>query len=185
MSTMAVIAMVVVAIIVVGAAAGYFLQMNRTKRLRQRFCPEYARALEETGGDRRRAEAKLERLEKRVERLHIHPLEPADRTHFQDAWRETQSRFVDDPKRALIEADRLIGEVMSAEGYPVLDFQQRASDISVEQPSVVMLYREGHQIALRHAQGRASTEDLRKAMIHYRALFEDLVNQKPELTKSA
>jgi hypothetical protein len=182
MNPTAVIVIAVIVIIVFGAAAVYVLQRSRTKRLQERFGPEYARTLKEAG-DRRQAEAKLERLEKRVERLHIRPLDPADRARFRDAWREIQIRFVDDPNRALLEADRLIGEVMSAEGYPVLDFQQRAADISVEHPAVVENYREGHQIALRHGQGRAGTEDLRKAMIHYRTLFEDLVNQ-PELTSS-
>lgn len=180
MNTTAIIVIALIAIIVLAAAAVYILQRNRTKRLQRRFGPEYQRALKETG-DKRRAEARLEQLETRVEHLHIHPLEPAECSRFQDAWREIQARFVDDPKRALTEADRLIEEVMSAEGYLVLDFQQRAADISVEHPSVVEHYREGHQIALRHAQGRASTEDLRKAMVHYRTLFEDLVSQ-PELT---
>jgi hypothetical protein len=181
LNTSAMIVIVVIAIIVVCAAAVYILQRTRTTRLKQHFGGEYDRAVREAG-DRRQAEARLEHLEKRIERLHIRPLESADRARFQDSWRDIQARFVDDPKGALIEADRLIGEAMSAEGYPVLDFQQRTADISVEHPAVVEHYREGHQIALRHAQGRASTEDLRKAMIHYRTLFDDLVSQ-PELSR--
>lgn len=183
MNTAAVIVIAIIAIVAIGAIAVYLVQRNRTNRLQGRFGPEYDRALKESG-DRRQAEAKLERLEKRVERLHIRPLDPADRAGFQDSWRSIQARFVDDPKHALIDADRLIGEVMTAEGYPVLNFEQRAADISVEHPTVAENYREGHQIALRHAQGHASTEDLRKAMIHYRTLFDDLVSQT-ELTRRA
>jgi hypothetical protein len=183
MNTATLIVIVVVGVVILGAATVYILQRNRTKRLQERFGSEYDRALQESG-DRRAAEAKLERLEKRVKRLPIRPLDPADRARFQDSWRAIQARFVDDPKHALIEADRLVGEVMTAEGYPVLNFEQRAADISVEHPNVVERYREGHDIALRHAQGRASTEDLRKAMIHYRTLFDDLANQ-PELARRA
>lgn len=176
MNTAAVVVIVVAIIVVAAAAAVYILQRNRTRRLQERFGPEYERAMRESG-DRRQAETRLERLEKRVERLNIRPLDPADRARFQDSWRAIQARFVDDPKRALIEADRLIAEVMTAEGYPVLNFEQRADNISVEHPAVVENYRKAHQIALRYAQGRAGTEDLRKAMIHYRALFDDLVHE--------
>jgi len=179
MSGTAILAIIVIAIVIIGAAAVYVHQFSRTKRLRQRFGPEYDRTLKQTR-DRREAEAKLQRLEKRVERLRIHPLEPTERARFEEAWRGIQARFVDNPKGALIDADRLIGDVMSAEGYPVLDFQQRAADISVDHPNVAESYREGHRIALLHAQGRASTEDLRQAMIHYRTLFDDLVGQQEQ-----
>jgi hypothetical protein len=188
MNATVVVVIVLIAVVFVAAAVVYILQRNRTRRLQERFGPEYERAVKEAG-DKRQAEARLERLEKRVERFNVRPLPPEDRRRFQDTWREIQARFVDDPKHALIEADRLIGEVMSAEGYPVLDFEQRAADLSVEHPAVVENYREGHQIALRHVPGRASTEDLRKATIHYRALFEDLMGQpemsarKPELAR--
>jgi hypothetical protein len=181
MNTTLVVVIVSILVIAVAAAAVYLLQRNRTRRLQKRFGSEYGRAVKETG-DKRQAEARLERLEKRVERFHTRPLESEGRARFEEAWRGIQARFVDSPKQALIEADRLIGEVMSEEGYPVLDFDQRAADLSVEHPAVVENYREGHQIALQEAQGRASTEDLRKAMIHYHALFEDLVGQ-PELSE--
>jgi len=106
-----------------------------------------------------------------------------ERARFQDEWREIQAQFIDDPNGTLVEADRLIGSVMSAEGYPVADFEQRAADISVDHPIVVENYRGGHRIALKHAQGHASTEDLRQAMLHYRILFEDLLGQ-PEYTQT-
>jgi hypothetical protein len=171
--TTAVLVIILIAIVIAAAGILYW-QFDRTRRLRERFGPEYERTVSETGA-RREAEAKLERRERRVERLHIRPLESAERVRFEEAWRQVQGRFVDNPNGALSDADRLIGEVMSAEGYPVLDFEQRASDVSVDHPRVVENYREGHRIAVLRDQGRAGTEDLRKAMIHYRALFDDLV----------
>jgi|SRR3974390_1009418 len=155
---------------------------RRSKRLRNRFGPEYERVLTETG-DRRTAETVLERREHRVRQLHLQSLSPADRVEFQDRWRQIQTEFVDDPSRALAQADRLTGEVMSAEGYPVREFDERAADISVDHPVVVENYREAHDVALRNSQGRASTEDMRRAMIHYRKLFEELVGQ-PDLASA-
>jgi hypothetical protein len=171
-------ALLAIALIAIVAAAGgiFYWQFSRTKRLRERFGPEYDRTVKETGA-RRQAEATLQQREKRVERLHVRQLEAADRDRFEEEWRHIQARFVDNPKGALIDADRLIGEVMSAEGYPVLDFEQRTADISVDHSRVVENYREGHRIALLQEQGRANTEDLRKAMIHYRTLFDDLVGR--------
>lgn len=177
-NTTAILVVVLIAIVVAAAGILYW-QLNRTKRLRERFGPEYDRTVKETGA-KRQAEAKLEKLEKRVERLHVSQLEPGDRAHFEQAWRQVQAQFVDNPSGALLDADRVIGEVMSAEGYPVLDFEQRAADISVEHPRVVENYREGHRIAVLRQQDRASTEDLRKAMIHYRTLFDDLIGLHDE-----
>lgn len=159
--------------VLLGGAVLYVIQQERTKRLRQKFGPEYTRAVEETGG-RLQAEDALAHREKRVAQFHIRPLSAAERTRFVDGWRELQVRFVDDPSGALKEADRLVGEVMAAEGYPVLDFDQRAADLSVEHPLVTANYRQGHSIAVRDNQGSATTEELRKAMIHYRTLFDEL-----------
>ena len=166
--------LLIVLIAVVAAVAILSRQFTRSKRLRERFGPEYDRTVKETGA-RRNAEAKLERLEQRVERLHIRPLEPVERVNFEKSWLQIQAGFVDNPNGAVLDADRVLGEVMSVEGYPVRDFEQRAADISVDHPRVVENYREGHRIALLQKQGRASTEDLRKAMIHYRTLFDDLI----------
>jgi hypothetical protein len=184
MNTNTVLAIVIALVVGIGlgALAIYMFQQARTRRLKERFGPEYGRVVAETG-NRSRAEAMLEHRRKRVEQLRIRPLEASERARFQEGWRQIQSRFVDDPSGALSEADRLIGEAMSLEGYPVLDFEQRAADISVEHPAVVENYREGHSIALRNAQGSASTEDLRRAMIHYRTLFEALVGQ-PEWSQA-
>jgi hypothetical protein len=159
--------------VVLGGVALYAIQQERTKRLRQKFGPEYTRTVEETG-NRLQAEHALEQRQIRVKRLQIRPLSPAERARFVDGWREIQVRFVDDPRAALSEADRLVGEVMTAEGYPLLDFDQRSADLSVEHPLVTENYRQGHSIAVRDKQGHATTEDLRKAMIHYRTLFDEL-----------
>jgi hypothetical protein len=175
MSTSALIIVVVIAVVVVGAIA-LILRNRRSERLRNRFGPEYGRAIQETGS-KGHAEAKLEKLEKRVERFNISPLSPADRVGFIAAWQTVQARFVDDPKGALTDADKLIEKIVATRGYPVTDFEQRAADISVDHPLVVEHYRAGHEIALRHSQGRASTEDMRQAMIHYRTLFGDLAGE--------
>jgi hypothetical protein len=166
--------LVIVLIALLAAAAILIWQFNRTKRLRDRFGPEYDRTIKETGA-KREAEARLEQRAKRVERLHIRSLEPVERANFENSWRQIQARFVDNPNAAVLDADRMLGEVMSVEGYPVLDFEQRAADISVDHPRVVENYREGHRIALLQQQGQASTEDLRKALLHYRTLFDDLI----------
>ena len=167
---------IVVAVVVVIAVAAFLFFRMRSARLRSRFGPEYDRAVKETGSAYK-AEAKLEKLEKRVQKFSIHPLRPEDVDRFRNAWRVVQARFVDDPRTALGDADLLVGQLMTARGYPMSDFEERAAEISVDHPLVVEHYRSGHEIAARHAQGRASTEDLRQAMIHYRTLFEDLMGE--------
>ena len=165
---------ILIAVVAVALVAVAFYVTNRSKRLRSKFGPEYNRAVQETGS-KYRAESKLEKLEKRVEKLSIQPLSPDAADRFRDSWRAIQAEFVDDPKTALKDADRLLAEVMTARGYPVSDFDERAAEISVNHSLVVEHYRAGHEIALRHAQGQASTEDMRQAMIHYRTLFDDLL----------
>jgi hypothetical protein len=171
--------LIVAAIIVFGAvivAAVLISRRRRSEHLRSHFGREYERAVETTG-DRGKAEAELAAREKRVHRLDIRPLSPGARRDFTQRWAEVQARFVDDPPRAVAFADALLAEVMSARGYPVQDFEQRAGDISVDHPRVVEHYRTAHDIAERHRRAEASTEDLRQAMIHYRALFDELVNE--------
>ena len=162
--------------IAIGVVAIYLLQQNRTRRLKEHFGPEYTRVIEQTG-NRSTAEAKLEGRQRRVAKLHIRHLDPNERVQFQENWRDVQAHFVDDTSSAVTEADQLIGQVMIAEGYPMREFEERAADISVDHPVVTENYREGHTIATRNVQGRATTEDLRKAMIHYRTLFEELLGQ--------
>lgn len=168
----------VVAIVIAGSIATLLLlRKRRTERLRSQFGgAEYARAVKD-GGNRRHAEAGLEKRAERVESFHVRPLAPGDRARFADSWRGVQARFVDGPAGAVAEADRLLGDVMSTRGYPVSDFDQRAADISVDHPLVVESYRKAHDIALRQTKGQASTEDLRQAMIGYRTLFEELVRE--------
>ena len=171
-SLLIVIAVAVVAVVIV--AAILISRRRRSEHLKSRFGREYEHALEEKG-DRAKGEAELAEREKRVEKLDIRPLDEAERKRFGERWTEVQARFVDDPPRALAFADSLLAEVMKARGYPVSDFDQRAGDISVDHPGVVEHYRAGHDIAMRHEHGKAGTEELRQAMIHYRALFDNLV----------
>jgi hypothetical protein len=168
---------IVAAVLVV--AALLFVQRRRTGRLQSRFGPEYERTLEQAGG-KRQAEAELQEREKRVEKLDIRPLTLAQRQQFTDEWQRVQAKFVDSPDRSIDHADRLLQDVMAARGYPVQDFEQAAADISVDHPSVVQNYRAGHDIAVRHSHGKGDTEDLRKAMIHYRELFAELVSERDD-----
>lgn len=168
------IIVVVIAFLVIAVAAYLAMRRRRSLRLRERFGPEYDRVVRHEG-DVRKGEGVLEFREKRRERFELRTLSPVDRSSFEQRWDEVQARFVDDPKGAVTVADSLVMEVMQARGYPVGDFEQRASDISVDHPLVVENYRSAHEIALRHNRGQASTEDLRKAMVHYRTLFQELL----------
>ena len=171
------IAAIAAVVVIVGGVIVFILQRRRTARLRARFGDnEYEQALTQ-GGDRRQGEARLDDRARRVESFHLRDLTATDRARFIEAWEGVQARFVDAPAGAVAEADQLLGDVMAARGYPVGDFEQRAADISVNHPVVIQNYRAAHAIALSHAGGQASTEDLRRAMIHYRALFEDLVHE--------
>lgn len=122
-----------------------------------------------------KAEALIVEHPRRPERPSIRPLGSDDALRFGAAWRQMQAQFIDDPERAVTDADRLVGEVMSLRGYPVGDFEQRMADIEVNHPDVVMHYRAAREIAVMHARGETSTEDLRQAMVHYRALFRNLL----------
>jgi hypothetical protein len=166
------VAVVVVAVLVVGVIL--WSRSRRSEHLKDRFGREYDRTLEAKGG-KAEAEAELAQREKRVEKLDIRPLDAGERREFLKRWDDVQARFVDDPPRAVAFADALLGDVMKARGYPISDFDQRAGDISVDHPVVVEHYHKAHEIAVRHQRGEASTEDLRQAMIHYRALFDNLV----------
>jgi hypothetical protein len=165
-----------VVILVVSVLAWMYVQKRRstTASLRQKFGPEYERAVHQQGSERK-AEAKLAERRERVERLNIRDLDPMERELFSKQWESVQSRFVDSPRGAVAEAEGLVSSLMKTRGYPVSDFDQRAADISVDHPRVVENYRSAHDIALRVGKNAASTEDLRAAMIHYRSLFEELV----------
>jgi hypothetical protein len=174
---------IVVILLVLGAVLGFvFFRQQRTKKLRERFGPEYERAVREVGG-RDEAEAELEKRQKRVEQLEIHSLSSEEREQFSRRWKAAQARFVDDPAGAIGEADQLVMEVMETRGYPMGDFEQRAADISVDHPHVVRDYRAARKIALANERGEANTEDLRQAMVHYRSLFEELLDPSPDKHK--
>ena len=163
-----------VVVLAIGIGLWLYFRKARTQKLRSKFGPEYDKAIAEHR-DRGHAESELQKRVARVAKFTILPLQAEDRSRFSEAWREEQSRFVDDPRAAVNHADTLVQDVMQRRGYPVGDFEQNAADLSVDHPRVVENYRIAHQIALREGQGAGSTEDLRKAMVSYHALFEDLL----------
>ena len=172
-------AIVVVALILVVAAV-MMARKRQGDRLRQAFGSEYDHQVDAAGGSRAKAEAELLKREKRIEKLDIRPLPAAQRQAFLADWQHVQAGFVDDPEKSIALADALVGDVMKARGYPVEDFDQRAADISVEHPKLVSNYRAAHEIAVRHQQGKAGTEDMRAAFIGYRSMFEELLEDPTE-----
>ena len=176
------IVLVVVLLVAIGAVAWILMQKRRSEELRERFGPEYQRAVEELG-DPRQAESELAAREKRVEKLDIRPLTTQEHDRFTQAWRTTQSHFVDAPTAAIKQADRLVTDLMRTRGYPIGNFDQRAADISVDHPAVVENYRAARAIATANDRGEASTEQLRQAIVHYRALFEDLLETSAPIEK--
>lgn len=169
---------IIIAAVVVAIAVWFQVRRRRSERLRRHFGPEYDHVVLEHQ-DQARAEAELEAREKRSRKIVVRPLPPEDRDRFAQQWRALQASFVDNPGAAVAEADELLERVMSERGYPMGDFDQQAADISVDHPGVVQNYRVAHEIALRHQQGKASTEDLRQAVISYRALYEELLDPRP------
>lgn len=149
------------------------LAARRTQRLRDRFGPEYDRTVRRTDG-RRQAEAELSEREARRQRLDVRQLSPESRERYRERWHDVQAQFVDAPAAAVGAADALIQTVMVERGYPVEDFDRRADDLSVDHPRVVEHYRAGHRLA--GSAGDDGTEELRRAMRHYRALFDELVD---------
>src|SRR5580658_3604000 len=168
------VAAVVVIALLALAAWVFSRKKKQSDRLQQRFGAEYGRTVGELGG-RTKAEAELKAREKRVEDLTITPLAPAEAARFTQAWNALQSRFVDNPKGVVVQADQLVRELMLKRGYPMGDFERRAADISVDHPAVVETYRAAQAIAVRDQRGEADTEELRKAVVHYRALFDELL----------
>ena len=174
----------VVILLAVAAAVWFWLRRRRTELLRRRFGPEYQRLVEETG-DVRKAEAELEARQKRVAKFPIRPRAPADQARYLESWRQIQARFVDDPKGAVVEGNTLVKELVQARGYPTSDFEQRAADISVDYPAVVSNYRAAREIARKNEAGEATTEELRQALVYYRALFDELVGTSESVRREA
>jgi hypothetical protein len=175
---------IVVAVVMVLAAVWLMLRRRRTTALRQRFGPEYDRVLQ-SRGTMTEAERELQDRQRRVEAFSLRPLSHEDAERFTASWRTVQAKFVDDPRSAVIDADRLIEDVMRARGYPVEDANRRLDDLSVDHAHVIDHYRAGREIVQRHEQNAASTEDLRQAMVHYRALFEELVAEHRRTVRRA
>lgn len=168
------IAIIAAIAIVIVAVAVFYSRRYKSERLRKHFGPEYERVVLQQG-DATLAEQVLAARTKRVEQFKIHSLPHSDRERYLEAWSRVQRQFVDDPRGAVMEAEALVTNVMSARGYPMESFEQRAQDISVHYPIVVQNYRAAHEIALRHSRNEASTEELRRAMVHYRTLFDELL----------
>jgi hypothetical protein len=174
MATWVWIVIAIVVVIAVASAVAAAARGRRTKNLREGFGPEYDRTVEHEG-NRRAGERELLERQKRHDALDIRPLSAEARQRYAERWQTTQTRFVDDPSGAVIEADTLVQQVMKERGYPTDDFEQRAADISVDHPDLVERYRTAHGIAQANERGQASTEDLRQSVRHYRALFEELL----------
>jgi hypothetical protein len=171
---------ILIAVIAIAAIMIVVIRKRRSRRLKEQFGSEYDRAVQ-LRGNTAKAEAELANREKRVHSFSIKAIPLATRDRFAEEWTIVQSHFVDDPAVALTEADSLVNRVMIARGYPMADFEQRAADISVTYPVVVQNYRAARAIGLRYGRGDAGTEDLRQAMVHYRTLFDELL----DLPKSA
>jgi hypothetical protein len=172
--------LVIVVAVLLCAVIWLALRHRRTAQLREGFGPEYDRTLEERG-DQRAAEAELRERVERRRSYEIRELEPEARGRYAARWRETQARFVDQPASALADADTLVNEVMRDRGYPVDDFETQAADVSVDHPGVVEHYRQAHAV---RANDETSTEELREAFVHYRALFAELLGEDKEATRS-
>jgi hypothetical protein len=175
MATGAIVAIVIV-VIVVAAVLFMLTAANRRRRLRERFGPEYDRAVTERGS-RREAEAELAERERHVRDLDIRPLSPSARNQYQSEWTAVQEQFVDAPQAAVTGAQTLVSAVMEDRGYPTQPYDQTLADLSVEHASTLDHFRAAHDISQNAAAGTATTEDLRQAMIHYRALFAELLGE--------
>jgi len=174
---------VVLVLVIIGAILGLVLaRRRRSERLHDQLGPEYDRTVQAMGGEKK-AQTELEERRKHVEALDIRPLSLSERERYLADWTAVQSKFVDEPGQAIVDADRLIMQVMQTRAYPVSDFEQRAADISVNYPALVSNFRAAREIAVKNEQQQANTEELRQAMIHYRSLFEELLGTEPVVIK--
>ena len=179
-----VLVLVFIGAVIIGALiATAFNRRQHTKKLQEKFGPEYDRTINELG-DKRQAERELETRLDHVKSLDIRPLSAEEAERFTSEWQASQAEFVDAPLAAVQRADRLLREVMQAKGYPVEDFEQGVADISVDYPDMVVDYRGLHEIADRGKDEEVTTEEMRTAMVHGRALFENLVRGEPHVEES-
>jgi hypothetical protein len=177
-----IIAVVVILVIIGAIFALVFARRRRSARLHDHFGPEYDHTVQSMGGEKK-AQTELDDRRKHVEALDIRPLSVSERARYLADWTAVQSKFVDEPGQAIVDADRLIMEVMQLRAYPVSDFEQRAADISVNYPALVTNYRAAREIAIKNTQHQANTEELRQAMIYYRSLFEELLGTEAVVVK--
>jgi hypothetical protein len=180
MSPVAIIILIIV-ILVVLAAIAIGVQMGRRRRLQKTFGPEYDRVVEDAGS-RAGAEKELRERERRHAELELKPLSAESQARYSAAWEETQIQFVDNPKEAVTTADDLVTRLIGERGYPTGDYDDQLANLSVEHARTLGHYRDAHEISLRNQRGEASTEDLRQALVHYRALFADLLGTEPVRT---
>ena len=179
MNTTYLIIIVVLVLVVVAIVLGPGLaRRRRSQQLQEKFGAEYDHTVQ-TLGDEKKAQAELAERQKHVEALDIRPLSEDERERYLAGWSAVQSKFVDEPSEAIVDADRLIMEVMQLRNYPVSDFEERAADISVNYPALVSNYRAAHEIAIKNKENLADTEELRQAIIYYRSLFEELLKAEP------
>jgi len=172
----AVLVLMVLGLVILGVIFGavFFSRRKRSERLQDQFGPEYDHTVQHMG-DEKKAQTELQERQKHVKALDIHSLSGGEQERYLADWAAVQSKFVDEPGQAIVDADRLIMEVMQMRAYPVSDFEQRAADISVNYPALVSNYRAARSIAIKNEQHQADTEELRQAMIYYRSLFEELL----------
>ena len=181
-TTYFIIAVVLVLVVIGVILAPIFARRRRSTRLHDQFGPEYDHTVQTMGG-KKKAHAELDERQKHVEALDIRPLSADERERFLAEWTTIQSKFVDEPGQAIVDADRLIIDVMKIRAYPVSDFDQRAADISVNYPALVTNYRAAREIAIKNEKHQANTEELRQAIIYYRSLFEELLGPEAVLVK--
>jgi hypothetical protein len=175
-STTLVIASIIVAALLVAAVAVLLLRnapARKRQQLREKFGPEYDVAVEQYGSAR--APRELEARARRVSKLPLRSISPSECATFSQSWRRRQEQFVDTPSAAVSGAHELVQKVMLARGYPVEDFEQSVADLSVEYGAIVSHYRAAHQLEQTNRSGQINTEELRQAMVHYRALFDELL----------
>jgi len=183
-NTIYVIAIVILVVVIIGAIlfVPVFARRRRTERLQEHFGPEYDHTVQ-TMGDEKKAQTELDERQKHVQALDIRPLSASERERYLADWAAVQSKFVDEPGQAIVDADHLIMEVMQLRNYPVSDFEQRAADLSVDYPALVSNYRAAREVAIKNEQGQVDTEELRQAMIYYRSLFEELLGTESVVVK--
>ena len=185
MQTWQIVAIAIAAIAILAALGWLVYTRKRSERLRDHFGTEYVRRVTELEGDQRRAEVELTEREARVQKLKHRPLSSSERSRFIDEWRMCQARFVDDPEGAVDDADQLLSDIMHTRGYGIDDRHDRLADLCAAYPDRASDFRQTHELFIKHQSGNASTEELRKAFVHFRSLFDEMLGGHDEELKRA